>query len=225
MGKVQKSRGSRRGMRLTVELGSQVMIEFEGVEERFKSILVGMEAQAYLIIRVLSGAGVEGQVRKGNRVIAGYVSLGTVYGFQSTVLGHIDEPFPLLFLTYPDAVEIKDLRDKPRVRSHIPATAEVSEREFKGLVLDISTSGCRFSTKTLPAKDPVQTSMGDEIALSLALLGVETQRSLCGKVRMLNQDREMTTIGVEFGELDSETESSLESYIQSVLDYHGHQPL
>ena len=91
----------KNAAKLTVGLGSELTIQVEGIEERFKAVLVGMAPSEYLIVRMLLPSKLRGQIDKGTFLVVRYIYMGNVYGFRSELLGSTMIPFKLTFLSYP----------------------------------------------------------------------------------------------------------------------------
>ena len=208
---------SNRGMRLTVELGSPLLIQFEGREERLRSIFVGMDPPAYLIIQTPRSSDMENCLYEGNGVIVRYLCLGNVYGFRSELLHHITEPFRLMFLSYPGKVETLNLRKHSRVDSHIPATLHLNQEKIEGVIMDISVKGCRFSFNLQESNLALQA--GQKVQLSFPLLGLEGEKHVEGEVRSITQDSNKASIGVQFDELDADVSAKVETYVKRVMEF------
>ena len=200
-------------------LGTQIVLQFDGSEERFKSHLVGLEPGSFLILAMPRLDRGRSQLIEAPGLILRYVYAGSVYGFRARLQGHILNPSPLLFLSYPPSVESLNLRKKHRVTCRIPATATVRETRLEGIILDLSASGCRLSARLADAAvlGPIQ--LGEEISLRFPLLGFEGDRTFVGKARNISQSKEALTIGLEFVKMGAETVRSIETYVRRVVEY------
>ena len=214
-----------RGLRLNVELGSQLLLQPEGWEESIKSILVGLEPPAYLIIRVPFFPNRQDPLAETRPLSVRYRSLGNAYGFRSSVLGAVDKPVRLVFLAYPESVESLDIRRHSRVSCYIPATAHVDEREFKGIISDISVMGCRFTLKFPAVLKPQQVQVIDFIRLAFPLLGMPGLQEFYGIVRNTSVERERIGFGIEFDRLDAAVAEKIAAYVERMTEYDGNQPL
>ena len=139
---VEKSDG---GLRITADVGDELLIQIEGTKIRFKSNLVGVERDAYLIVKTPNMPGIGNKITAGDTVIVRYLSEGSVFGFESVIEGSIVRPARLIFIKYPKFVECKSIRRFKRISCNIPATGDINGAEFKGMIVDISKGGCRFS--------------------------------------------------------------------------------
>jgi c-di-GMP-binding flagellar brake protein YcgR len=211
-----------RGKILNIGLGTQMQIQLGGMEGPFKSSLVGMVRDKYLMIQLPMMTGILNKLFEGNRVTARYIYSGSVYGFHSTVLAFITKPSPLLFLAYPKIVEILDLRNSKRVDCFFPAHAKIHEEEYKGVILDISTGGCKFSIDTACNVRIPDMEIGESISLSFQLIGRPEPRTVLGKVRTTSRDQGRVVVGIQFDALDSEMANSIEALIESFWSAEGH---
>jgi c-di-GMP-binding flagellar brake protein YcgR len=204
---------------ILITLGTPVQIRLLGLEGRSRSILVGMEPDNYLLIRTPIVPGILNRLREGNRVTVSYLGSGRVCGFQSSLLGHVMKPVPLMFLAYPKAMEIYHLRKEQRVSCLFPANAKVVGRSYQGVILDISRGGCRFSCDTSSEMDISKIQIGEQINLILQWMGVAEDQVLAGRVRSKSQDSSKIVIGVEFDGPDSDATGKIETYVRHVAQF------
>ncbi|HPA15513.1 MAG TPA: flagellar brake protein [Desulfobacterales bacterium] len=217
MSQETEAKNLNEGMRLNIELGSQLLIQVEGIEKSFKSNLVGLMPQEFLIIEMPSSYKISG-LQRGKHLFVNYLSLGNAYEFDSSILGIISEPFPLLFLSYPEKVQKLDLRKNSRVNCYIPAIANLKKTELKGVISDISRTGCRFIIKVPPILQLQQILVVDEIKISFPLTGMNDVFEFPGIVRNTTQDKERIAWGIEFEKLDSEVSSKIDDYINKLAE-------
>jgi hypothetical protein len=136
--------------KLVLAPGSELIMQIEGMEEKFRSILVGLESPVYLMVRMQIPTRFRNQIDKGTIFIVRYVYLGNLYGFKTKTLGSVDKPYKITFLSYPETVESLNIRKAQRVSCFIPATIEINKRQIRGLVMEISRSGTRFRISSSP---------------------------------------------------------------------------
>ena len=204
-----------RGKILNISLGTPMQIQLGGMDGPFKSSLVGIVREKFVMIQLPMITGILNKLHDGNRVTARYLYSGSIYGFHSTVLAYITKPAPLLFLNYPRIVEILDLRECKRVDCFFPADAKIQEGEYKGLILDISTGGCKLSLDISGNIQIPHMEVGESINLSFRLIGSSEPQTVLGKVRTISRDQGKVVVGIQFDALDSEMVKSIEALIES----------
>ena len=150
-----------------------------------------------------------------------YVFMGNVYGFRSSLLGFTMEPFPVTFLSFPETVETLNLRQKPRVSCHIPATAELRGLKLKGVITDISAVGTRFSVIISEMGEIHEVNVDDHVNLSFPLIGMEGLKKFQGKVKNVTRDSKKLSFGVQFENLDAKVADSIDAYVKNVFDYQN----
>ena len=132
------------GMRLNIELGTELMLDVHGMEGKMKSRLIGHEPSEFLIVRTPIGyVGVRRNLFEGNKVTVRYIHHGNVYGFESFILTLVNKPKSLLFLDYPTKVAQVSLRKNERYDCYIPCVANFDNKEEKATIMDLSLTGCR----------------------------------------------------------------------------------
>ncbi len=209
---------SNKGMRLNMELGSQLGISLDSVGQPFKAILMGLEPQNYLILKIALPKEFRGYIKPETRLKIKYLSLGAEYGFTTEVIDHIRRPFALTFASYPSRVESLDARSRTRVCCYIPSTATLNEKNVKGTITDISTNGCRFVIKLPVNLQPRQVMLIDQILLYFPIMGLQGLQVFQGRVRNTTIDKEKIAMGVEFIDLKDELQQSIADYIASVAE-------
>lgn len=223
MSEEKKVKISNQGMRLNVELNNPLSIQIEGMEGHFRSILVGLVPQEYLIIRIPSFFSDQNQLHEGKHLTVQYQSLGKIYGFSSNIVGIVDKPYPLIFLSYPEEVDNLHRRKNPRVSCYIPAIANLKKTELKGVISDISRNGCKFIIKVPSILQLQQILVVNDIKLSFPLSGMRGMQNFQGKVRNTTQDKERIAWGIEFEKIDAEISNSIKTYIDRMAEYYEHE--
>lgn len=196
-----------------VELGTPLFIELGGMEGRLKSTLVGMEPGSNIMARIPMIPGIRDKLYEGNRVVVRYVHCGSVYGFESIVLGFVMKPTQIMFISYPKVIEIHNLRKYQRVDCFFPVEIEVGRQRCSGAILDISTGGCRLVAEL---KNPMELSVGGAIKLHFQLSG---SRPISGIAQNINRDSEKAVVGVAFNCQETEQRRNIETYVAEMLRY------
>lgn len=209
-----------RGKILNISLGTQMQVQLGGMDGPFKSNLVGMVREKFVMVELPMITGILNKLRDGNRATVRYLYSGSVYGFYSTVLAYITKPIPLLFLSYPKIVEILDLRKFKRVDCMFPAVAKIQDQEHKGFIMDISTGGCKLFLDISGNIQIPHMEVGESIHLSFQLIGSSEPQTAIGKVRTTSRDSAKVTVGIQFDAMESEMVKSIETLIDS-FSYAG----
>ena len=213
------------GRRILIELGSQVQIEIEGVGFRFKSTLVGMESDEYLIMKtpmVPSNApftSIQHKLFPGTQVVVRYLYKGTVFGFQSKLIEAISTPVRLLFVEYPKIVENYDLRSQERTDCFLPAKIEIRKKEEHGAILDISEKGCRCLIRALEGKKLPSTQVDEQITLTCQFPGIQGEQVVSGKVKNISKDKREMILGIEFHEIAARFKTIIDQYLSNIKQF------
>jgi c-di-GMP-binding flagellar brake protein YcgR len=214
-------KSSEKAGLLHVEFGGRLLVTIDGMERNLWSTLIGIEPDNCLIIRTPKIDGIESKLHKENQVNITYFFAGTVYGFQSKILNNISFPTSLIFISYPNDIKRIELREHQRVDCCLPGHLGVAEQEYNGMILDLSTNGCRFSM--IHADQPLfpYLDIGDELSLKFIIPGSEAMRTLKGKVKNIIRDTKKMNMGVQFTNLYIEIITELEAYIKGIIDFAG----
>ncbi|MGD8386299.1 MAG: flagellar brake protein, partial [Desulfobacteraceae bacterium] len=203
----------------SASLGMEVSIQIAETEMRFKSTLVGMQCNQYLLVPFPVASTVSQHLQDGTDLILRYVHFGSVYGCMVTLIGLIRKPFPLLFLSVPTQVQRIELRKVQRVACLIPGTVMRSKGKHSGMIQDISSGGVLFSTQTAQESGTSPFEVGESILVSFPLLGMEGHQEFPGKIRRVTEDREKVSLGIEFEEYSTDIREKIESYIEKINTY------
>ncbi len=206
-----------RKEKLAIALGSELSMQIEGMDEKFKSILTGIEAPTYLMVRMQIPSKFRNQIDRGTSFIVRYVYLGNVYGFKTKSLGSVDKPYKITFLSYPEIVESLNIRKAQRVSCFIPAVLEINKRKLRGLVMEISRSGTRFKITT-DIELINQVKINDPVKISFPLLGFEGTHNFKGIIKGINSDSIGISFGIQFEDIKPSHEGMIDSYVRDVLD-------
>ncbi len=215
----KENQDGHQGIRINAELGCEIFLQVQGFKKRLSSYLVGIIPGSNLIIKTPPLADVQDVLTDGSSVVLRYVHLGQVYGFRSTILRSIIQPSRVTFLSYPDNIEKINLRKIPRVSCYIPATVEYQEITVKGVVMNISRGGVKFTTRELEDLETKQIPAEDQIKISFPILGIEGVKEFQGKVRNKSYDNTEISLGIEFLNIGEDILNLIDEYIKEVKEY------
>ena len=204
------------GRKVNAPVGTEFLLSPEGMNSRFKSILVGIGFDSYLIVTTPQMTGSANKLSIGAKTLVRYMAEGSVHGFEATILGNVVRPVRLTFLSYPKFVQSHNLRRYPRAACHIPAVALAGDREYLGLIVDLSRSGCRFSFRV--SGDSGSLLASDQgVELRFQLPGLKDNYGIRGTVRNLSRDDSQAALGVEFHENDEEILLQVNRFVERIL--------
>ncbi|MGE4293795.1 MAG: PilZ domain-containing protein [Desulfovibrio sp.] len=129
---------------MDVTIGTGVMMESSGALDRIKCHMVGYLKDEFVVLKLPLVPGIRSRVPEGAMLTFRYLQRGRLVSFRSVVKYYTATPYSLLFVTYPKRFEQHDLRREQRFTCNFPAVLNFIDREYKGLLLDLSTGGCRF---------------------------------------------------------------------------------
>lgn len=178
--------------------GMELVLQVDGVERRLRSTLIGYEKGTYLIISNPNMGLYGHKMFDGNRIIARYLRDGVVYGFQTTIIGSIGIPFPMVFVEFPASLEWLELRRETRVKTNIPIKVSLANQQLDGRLLDISPRGCKIRFMAYTEKHLASLPTGAGIKMAGKLPGMDEASILSGRIRSLSRDGAIVVVGMEF---------------------------
>ncbi|MCK9239508.1 flagellar brake protein [Desulfocurvus sp.] len=212
------------GDALGITMGTVVLIEPQGLGDRFKTEFLGMAKGQFIIMRLPRIPGVGDHLYTEKRVTVRYMFQGNVYGFESEVLWTQSGPFRLLFLRYPSTVEVLNLRKCQRVDCYLPVRVGVGGddqeqyAEYQGMMRNLSCGGCQV---VLDAPDATLPSLAVDTPLNLDFLMIGTNRPvrLAGRAKNITMHKNRMVLGVMFDAVSDGVREGIESYVSSVADF------
>ena len=204
--------------RLTIDLGTLLVLEFDETNRRLKSELIGMDPGNFLLIRMPANFQERNLSRmypKGTTLIVRYVYEGSVFGFQSYIVSYMLQPSRLIFLSYPEEVEGHNLRSARRINCFLPATLKSVNHDVHGFIIDLSNTGCRFRLKAEDMEDSDELhQLHLPVILKTPIPGVAQELDFTGEVRNVKVDSEVNIMGIQFVNLDPESQEYLNHYLE-----------
>lgn len=206
--------------RLSIEIGGEVTLEFEGLKKYFKTQLVGMEPGKYIIVKSPNAIGVHTLAISGAYLVMRFIGNGYVYGFTCKVISKTTVPAPILFLTYPATVKKIPLRKTPRYECLIPAKAHLSDRTFEGLMLNISEGGCKFTARIVDYEydTDAPVNVDDRLTISFQMpCENETHTYMCTTRHVEFIDNKFIA-GLQFNTADEASLARIRNFLLVVAD-------
>lgn len=137
------------------------VINSAGQTEQYSSRFVGVLSETSLILTLPRAAGKFARFRPGQRLAVRMIVANGVGLFATVVEAQINEPFPLLFVSYPESVTFKGIRKATRVAVNLPVSVDnissLHGASCAGHMVDVSVSGARLELKEALA------GIGDEV--------------------------------------------------------------
>lgn len=203
---------------INLSIGFPLQIVLEGVDEPFETHVIGKEPGRFLIVKKPDLLDGEFSLSEQDTIQLRFLHLGDMYECQSTVLNISTDPFPLIFLDYPAAIESISARRTRRIACFIPALMGFDEENVDGIILNMSQIGCRFFLKTESFKEtpPV---IDDFVSLDFTVMGAEGVLKFKGVVRNIQTTERGQNYGIEFLNIPYEFVTQIDSYIDTAMDY------
>lgn len=211
-------------LKLTYGYPLQLQTNSSGQPERYSCRLVGCLPGRNIILTVPRAAGRYIRFRPGQKMVARLMVNNGVGIFTCVLENQTTDPYPMLFVSYPESVSFKGIRGATRVAVQaaveITNHSAVEEPKVNGVIADISISGAR-----LELADAVG-DIGDRINISgvIDILGIsrrlQVEAVIRSRVERSTQevDENLPAIfGVEFTEKDEDRRLLLYSYVFSQI--------
>jgi len=199
------------GQRINIEMGTSLLLNIEGIEEKLKSHLIGLIPSEFIIIKAPIGySGIREKLFEGNKVTIRYIQHGHAYGFESSIISLVTKPKTMLILNYPTTVDTASFRKTERFDCYIPCIIEIEGQDYTSTIMDISLKGCRCLLPELSSKTQ---RIVDQNVLS-ATLKFESPSDkdnieLSALIVNVSDYKSASKVGIKFDNLDNGVERRL----------------
>jgi c-di-GMP-binding flagellar brake protein YcgR len=159
------------------------ILAMETTKSKWNTMLIGARPGRYLIFDMPRVNNLPVKLDDGSRWAVNFISHGQIFTFYSEVMGSSYRPVPIVFFTYPDMVEISNLRNDKRYPVNIPVTIETTTDTppvliTKGLILDLSWGGC-LAASTVAIPPEVILSMNIFLDDINRIEGIQVEKKSC----------------------------------------------
>jgi hypothetical protein len=199
-----------------LSLGTTFQIKFEGLGTA-QTNLIGMNAGKFLICERPPISDIWSKLYQKNHAIVRYIFTGRIYSFSCTLLELIKNPYRLSILSYPETVEVINLREHERISCNINAEVTVGNRLHEGIIANISWRGCSFEVERTDENLP-QLRVNEEILIAIHFKESAKPTFFRTIVRWVNMDSLRIKSGLQFSksditEQDKASEKDLKDYL------------
>ncbi|MGH1370539.1 MAG: flagellar brake protein [Cellvibrionaceae bacterium] len=164
------------------------------------------------------------RLRSGQKLVVKAMIANGIAMFPATVESMISSPELMLCLSYPNSVNMKEIRGATRVNVELMVTAEnktaLNASAIEGRITDISLTGAKLELKEVVGE------IGDELSLEAPMrIGtVERKFSVVATIRARidRSTKELESAypavyGIEFGDLDDDSDLLLHAYVNGEM--------
>jgi hypothetical protein len=195
-----------------------------GQSDRWPCRFIGAVPGRSLMVSVPRANGRMLRLRPGQKILARMMVANGAGGFASVVEAQTADPYPLIYLSYPQDVSFKGVRGATRVGVEqsvmVTNASALSEIQVGGKLADISITGARLEL------DRVLGDIGDKILLQTQVDVAGIKRDLAieailrSRVERSTQERKQNlpvVYGIEFTDTDEERRLLLYAYVFSQI--------
>ncbi len=204
-----------------IEAGTKVVMEITGLPDRLHSFFVGYINKRCVIVMMPMVPEVNRNlllehVYKGNRVTVRFIRSGAVFGFQSAITYFSFTPYPLLFLEYPSSIESHNLRKDRRVSCLFPVIATLNEKEYHGVLSNISQSGGRAFFPDNGFRG-IKLGIDDQLQLTCPILFESRDAAILATIKRVNTDKEKVELGLKFSKVPEDIDRRINTFIEQTI--------
>lgn len=190
-------------------------------KRRYAAHTIGYVDDVSVLISEPMHRELHGPFRAGDIVIVQAFLHNCVYAFRSTIELISRQPFPHLYLSFPERVEAVMIRKSTRVSTHIAATVAPNAGNGSAPSATAHIDNLSATGALLNSADPLG-SVGDEVRLSFDIEIDDFKAQCAAKARIVSTNRVMGSYrqGVEFTELAPNERLMLQSLVYRQVAEH-----
>jgi len=220
------------GKSFLLPISTRLQMDIGGIDIKLESYVVGLLPDDAIIIKhpfTGSLGSITHKLFKGNKVTVRYIHGGSVFAFQSELLGVTNDPFKLIFIAYPSLIARHRLRKNSRVQCYLPAELFMHNKNDagiipdignSGIVSDLSVQGCCFDmikSSTNPTLPHIK--IEGLVTVQIQLPGIESKIELTGAVKRSVRDANKMNIGIQFNEIDENIKNKIADHIMAIEQF------
>ena len=216
--KQKLQQASMAGMRLALNIGQVLTVEFDAIESGLESMLVGMIPDHFLIITTPSHFIVtDTEVRQGQVIVVKFTHMEKLFLFRARVSRVLNSPRQLLFIDYPSVIHFHDIRKTERAAASFPCTMKTQDGVlFNGVFKDISSSGALLKLTRKENDKLPEIDISQWVTLGCSLPEIDEKLELVGIIKNFKKDERGIQLGLEFSTTYPELEQSINRYLKTV---------
>lgn len=212
-------------MEWSLDIPIDLVLHAEVIEDelRFKTRYYGMKRGEFLILLMPGAPQIREHLFKRCGLVMRFMHAGKVYGFRTAVVAHVLAPSPIFFTEFPAKLEMINLRKYERVDTFLQARLQLKQEVQRGVILDISATGCRFTMERISGGQWSSIEPNTEVRLEFRLSDTDEPIRMPGSVASFSQDAKRATLGVKFspGSRNLADQRLIDEYVQNVLQFSG----
>ncbi len=216
--KPKLQQASMAGMRLAMNIGQELEIEFDAIDSALESTLVGMIPDHFLIMTAPSHFIVtDTKPRAGQVVVVKFKHIERLFLFRTRICRVLENPRHLLFVDYPSVIHYHDIRRAERAAAAFPCTLIIEDgTQYNGIFKDISSSGALLKVPVKKNDVLPDVEILEPIVLNCSLPESNRELELAGIVKNIKKDERGVHIGIEFQQAYPRLERCINRYLESV---------
>jgi hypothetical protein len=196
--------------------GQQVSLKFGKEDKQLFCFCQGVSTGQFILTQIPVAPDIDQKLTPGNSVVIRFIESGMVCGFKTRILQAITMPFRLIFLNYPDSIELLNLRASKRVPLNISAVLRMNDKNYEGTIRNLSVGGCFFVTEYWKSAPLAGITTALSLFIVFTLLNNNTAVSLQCRPAKVDADNNEIRLGIAFENNPPETRNLVADFVEYV---------
>ena len=203
--------------RLPINLGTDLQVEIERTETRFKSTLVGVYPDHFLLIKMPLSDEILQQLLK-HPIVVRYIFKGAVLGFRTSFISSLSDPIRMAFFQYPEEFENIALRNKERYECFLPIRMKIKEAEKRGALLDVSKEGIRIAIRDRRYV-PTFLKQEDPVSVYIQFPGSPREEEFMTLVKRISDEGGRVILGLVYSDLNFGKRTLITKFVNEIKEF------
>ncbi|MDY6972061.1 MAG: flagellar brake protein [Thermodesulfobacteriota bacterium] len=190
---------------ISIESGTSLELTVEGTESSWRSILVGIRPNEYIVITPPPDFdSVKDKFFRGDKIVVNYLFRNKFCEFTTKFIEIASNPIELILLGYPESIRTCERRSHKRINCFVSAEVEIKDERgggpTKGFIRDMSKTGCCFVFKASKT-ERLPFGLNEKVSLRCIFPGIPGGQEALGEVKSIQTEGEEMAVGIRFGTL------------------------
>lgn len=205
--------------KLGLELNTRVLVRLNSLNSNsvpLQGEFIGISHYDFLVIRLPCIPGLLKKLLPSTSLEIRYITDGAINNFNVEIISHTFKPALLLYVTYPDRMNVLKTRKHQRLSCALPVTLRSTLGEASAVLCDLSKGGCRVVLELTGQSGMRTLGVEDAVMLQVVLCPKGTSVRGLGIVRNVEVTGTRLCVGIAFGDNTKAFDEALDSYLDLI---------
>ncbi|MGE4299705.1 MAG: PilZ domain-containing protein [Desulfovibrionaceae bacterium] len=206
-------------MLFRLPVNARLALQPEGSSSLMWSVLFGVVRGRHVLVAPPASLAERDLLRVGARTQVRFLATGNTIGVFSTEVAWLStSPAHVVFLGYPETIDVVSPRASVRALHVAPCQIAVGEIPWPAMMVDLSSGGCRVSVDEQQVSGAAL-QQGGTVAVRFAVPGMDNAVVAAGRIQSMRARDGKLAMGLQFVGLAEDVRHSLERFVLEAAVY------